>query len=118
MMKIYKLDEMKISIMNKIEIERFILISIIGLMDSLSVDAISIEECEMYLFSPYSVEKLNTLNLDEQIVELVENGCELEDVESLIPEELYKSIDKIRLKAIELLKNLPREGVDIKKWLD
>lgn len=112
------MDEMKISIMNKREIERFILLSIIGLMDSLSVGATSIEECETYLFSPYSVDKLSTLNLDEQIVELVENGCELEDVESLIPEKLHKSINEIRLKAIELLKNLPKEEVELKKWLD
>lgn len=112
------MDEMKISIMNKSEIERFILVSIIGLMDSLSVGATSIEECETYLFSPYSVDKLNTLKIDERIIELIEDGCELEDIESLIPEKLHKSIDEIRLKAIELLKILPREEVEVKKWLD
>jgi hypothetical protein len=112
------MDEMKISISHKSEIERFILLSIIGLVDSLIVGAISIEKCEEYLFSPYSVDKLNTLKLDERIVELVEMGCELEDVESLIPEKLHKSIDEIRLKAIDLLRNLPIEEVGLKKWID
>lgn len=112
------MNEMKISIMNKREIERFVLLSIIGLMDSLSFSAISIEECESYLFSPYSIDKLNNLNLDQQIVELVESGCELEDVEALIPEKLHKSINEIKLKAIELLKKIPKTEEELKKWLD
>lgn len=112
------MDEIKISIKNKIEIERFILLSIIGLMDSLIAGAISIEECERYIFSPYSIEKLNNLNLNESIVELVEMGCELEDIESLIPEKLNKSIDEIILKAIDLLINLPKSEGEIKKWID
>ena len=112
------MNEMKISIVNKREIERFILLNIIGLMDSLSASATSIEECETYLLSPYSVDKLSVLNLDVQILELVESGCELEDVESLFPEKLHKSINQIKLKAIELLKNLPKGEIEIKKWLD
>lgn len=112
------MDEMKISIRHKSEIERFILLNIIGLMDSMIVGAIATEDCEVYLFSPYSVDKLNALNLDKNIVDLVEMGCELEDVESLIPEKLHKSIDEIRLKAIDLLINLPKEEVGLKKWID
>lgn len=112
------MNEMKISIMNKRQIEAFILVSIIGLMDSLSVGATSIEECETYLFSPYSVDKLRTLNLNEQILELIQIGCELEDVEALIGEKLSESINEIRLKAIELLKKVPKDEGEPKKWLD
>ncbi|ERK30169.1 DUF3969 family protein [Clostridium intestinale] len=112
------MEEIKISIRNKSEIERFVLLSIVGLMDSLIEGAISIEDCEVYLCSPYSVEKLNSLKIDERVIELVEDGCELEDIESLIPSKLQNSINEIRLKAIKLLLGLPREGVLLKKWID
>jgi len=78
--------ELNISIKNKDDIERFILILNVGMMTAIKEGVISIEEAENYLYSPYSVEKIRKLGINEDVIKLIELGCELEDVESLIPD--------------------------------
>lgn len=113
------MDKLKISLKNKNEIEKFLLISIIGLMNSLKEDLITIDECEIYLFSPYSINKLLELKIDREIIDLVEEGCELEDVESLVPEKLKNNIDNIKIRAIDLLSKISNEEIhEYKKWID
>lgn len=52
------MKELRISIKEKKEIEKFVLISMIRLMSSLREGLLTIDECETYLYSPYSVKKL------------------------------------------------------------
>jgi len=52
--------ELNISIKNKDDIERFILILNVGMMTAIKEGVISIEEAENYLYSPYSVEKIRS----------------------------------------------------------
>lgn len=52
------MKELRISIKEKKEIEKFVLISMIRLMSSLREGLLTINECETYLYSPYSVKKL------------------------------------------------------------
>ena len=71
-----------------------------------------------YLYSPHTVEKINALDINEEVVKLVEYGCELEDVESLIPNKLNNSIDEISNASVELLRSVPKPVLPLKKWID
>lgn len=95
--------ELKVSISGKQESERLLSIIQLGLVSALEKEIISIEEAEGYLFSPYTVEKLEKIGLSENIIEVIRKGCELEDIESLIPDQLLPTI--ISLKE-EILSNM------------
>lgn len=110
--------ELKISLKTREDIERFILISNIGLTAALKSGSISIREAERYLYTPYSVKKLENLEINEDVVMLVKLGCELEDVESLIPDKLKESIERINDVAIRLLSSIPTQIQTSKKWID
>jgi len=49
---------------------------------------------------------------------LIELGCELEDVESLIPDRLSSAIDEISAKSSKLLRTIPKSAPPLKKWID
>jgi len=110
--------ELKISLGTREDIERFILISNIGLTAALKSGSISIQEAERCLYTPYSVKKLENLEINEDIVMLVKLGCELEDVESLMPDKFKESIERINDMSIRLLPSIPTQIQTSKKWID
>lgn len=110
--------KLKVSVEGKKEIEKFILLLNIGLASALMEGAVSIEEAENYLFSPYSVRKLDELGISECVTEIIQLGCELEDVESLIPQKLQDNINMIKLKSLEKLKTRINKSLPCKKWID
>lgn len=110
--------ELNVGLKTKADIERFILITNIGIMAAIKEGVISIEEAENYLYSPYSVDRIKNLGINKDVVKLVELGCELEDVESLIPDKLNNSIDEISDASIELLRSVPKPVLPLKKWID
>ncbi len=95
----------KVDLKNKAEQQKFILITIIGLMDSLINNVITIVDVENALFSPYTVSILRGKQIDEDIIELIELGCELEDIDSILPDRLEENILTIKTKAMEILSN-------------
>ena len=94
---------MKIEIEKKTE-EKVILISIIGTLVALKKEKISLEEAESFIFSPYFSGKLKKSKIREEIVDLVDECCELEDIMSLLPDYLEMTYDKLQKKALEMLK--------------
>lgn len=98
------------------EINRFILITNIGIMTAIKNDLISIQEADQFFYNPFSYEKIRALGIKEDVIILMELGSELEDVESLIPHKLIDSIDEILNKSMELLKALKSTQQPIKKW--
>jgi len=108
---------LNISISDKNEIERLILILNIGLMNAINEGVLSIEEAENLLYSPYSVGKLENIGIDDKVLNLVKLGCELEDVESLIPDKLKESIEHIRTEAIMLLSTTEKKELPLNKWI-
>lgn len=81
------------------------LFTIIGVLDALSNDACSIEEANAIYFSPRSANDLSNRNISNQITELVWECCELEDIQSIIPDKLKSNICMLKARAIELLKS-------------
>lgn len=97
---------LKISLENNIQINKFILINIIGLMDSLEAGLISIEECEICLFSPYSIEKLEKLHLDKRIIDILQRGCELENIYDLLQDKFIDVVKELKNDSQQILKSL------------
>lgn len=52
--------------------------------------------------------------VNKNIVKIVELACELEDIESLIPEELENEVMKLKNMAVKQLKLLPGKESQIK----
>jgi hypothetical protein len=79
------LDMIKLMADNKKTMERLVLVTIIGVTESLLTKAITIDESVRAIFSPYAAEMLNRQKISREIVELVEEGCLLENSESPLP---------------------------------
>ena len=94
--------------------EKKILIQIIGVLVAISNDSMTIGEGEKYLFSPRMVKKLIDEKCDNRIVDIINEGCELEDIESLIPDKLEKNLDYLEKKALDILKSY--EVIDNINW--
>lgn len=111
---------LKLSVNKKEDANILLLVCIIGLLDSLKSGILTIEECEQYLFSPYSLNVLQQKNVDKRIIDIVHLGTELEDIESLLPEKFDDNINELYESAKELLKEIKPKEIyyDEKKWLD
>ena len=99
---------------NKIN-EKFLLVLIIGILNSIKENAISIDEAEKILFLPGYVNDLKRLGIEKKIVKLVEFCCELEDISDIVPEKFKTELNKIIGMAINLLKQYPEEKKEY--WL-
>lgn len=95
--------------------EKIILISIIGTIDAIENDVMSIEEGEKFLFSPHTVYLLNNKNCSPEIVDIVELGCEMEDIKSLMPDRFNSMLQDLKRQAFDLLKKYDESGNDF--WI-
>lgn len=96
--------------------EKIILISIVGILQAIKNDKLSIDEAEKFLFSPYMVGKLRIKKCNESIIDIIERGCELEDIVSLIPDKLSTAINELENMTLDLMKNY--ENFDKNFWIE
>ncbi|MCM1231907.1 MAG: DUF3969 family protein [Ruminococcus flavefaciens] len=96
--------------------EKMILLTAIGILTALQGGTIAIEEAEKALFSPYMVQKLMRWCCNQKIVDLVGEGCELEDIDSLIPEVYQEVIEEMKENALNILKEY--ETFDRFFWIE
>lgn len=85
-------------------LDKLILVAIIGLLDILKEHIVTVDEASMLIFSPYMVNKLREEHYSLDVISIVERGCELEDILSLLPERLEIEIDLLRQQAVKVLK--------------
>ena len=52
------------------------------------------------------IRQLKEKNCNTIIIHILEKGCELEDIASLLPQELLKSIEEMKQEALEEMKKL------------
>ncbi|SFS95596.1 DUF3969 family protein [Marininema halotolerans] len=96
---------MRIEITEKVEREQLTLVLCIGFLHALQKGALTLEEVEQYLFSPYTATILEEMGLKKSIIDLIWMGCELEDIQNLIPEKLDVTMsDLINQSVAELCK--------------
>ena len=98
------MNQLSLNATSKEELEKILLLNVIGLIEGLDGNFITIEEAEKFLFSPYVMTLLDSMGVSKELLEVIHLGTELEDVESLIPEKLSESLIEIKEKSINLLK--------------
>ncbi|MDF2077299.1 DUF3969 family protein [Pseudomonas mendocina] len=92
---------------------RFIALHCIGLLVSFRDNYIPFGDVEGF-FLPRMVRNLQEQGLDSRLVELVCLGCELEDVNSLVPDKLKRNVDLILEGFLEyLLKSSSFDSADV-----
>lgn len=96
-----------------------VLVCAIGLLE-VENDLLRIEDCDQYLFSPYSLDILQRKGIDQSIIDIVHLGTEIEDIESLLPHLLEKNIRELQDAAKEQLKLIQskEKKYELKSWLD
>lgn len=82
---------------------KFISFLTLGVLTALDKNLISIDEAEGFVFKPYLAKFLEQIDSDEKLIEIINIGCELEDVECLIPEQLQASIEELIQKTITVI---------------
>ncbi len=90
--------------------DKFIGFLTLGILHCLERNVISIDEAEGFIFKPYVSELLRKINSSDELVRIIELGCELEDVESLIPGRLGFHINELIEQTISMLKNSKEIG--------
>lgn len=83
--------------------KKFISFLALGVLTALEKKLISIDEAEGYIFKPSLVNSLEEMNSPEELIDIINLGCELEDVESLIPAQLQASITELIQKTITVI---------------
>ena len=94
----------KTNILEKVD-EKMLLISILGSLEAIKNQAVTIDEVEKFIFSPHMVKSLTEKKCNERIVDIIEKGCELEDIYALMPEKLDGVINELKEETILILKN-------------
>ncbi len=84
--------------------EKIILLTIIGSVEAIKNGGITIDEAEKFIFSPHMENRLKSKGCNEDIIELIMKGCELEDIVSLIPHCLNDVLSEIKQEALFLIK--------------
>lgn len=103
------MNQLSLNATSKEELEKILLLNVIGLIEGLDGNFITIEEAEKFLFSPYVMTLVDSMGVSKELLEVIHLGTELEDVESLIPEKLSESLIEIKEKSINLLKKRKEE---------
>ena len=90
--------------------EKVLLINIIGTLEAVNSEKLSIRETEQFIFSPHMIAKLREAQCNGQIIDILERGCKLEDVVSLLPERLTDSVNNLKEMALEVLENYQEDN--------
>lgn len=61
-------------------------------------------------------ENLRIKECNKQIIELIEKGCELEDINSLLPDKLNQVLDELKKETLKLIDNY--ETFDSSFWIE
>lgn len=87
--------ESKFTVSNKHDLEFFLHIIMLGSLTALSSEKITTNDIQKIIFRYGIIEYLERLMIDEKYLEILHLGTELEDIESLIPEQLNGEITKL-----------------------
>jgi hypothetical protein len=88
--------------MNREE-EKKLIIYTIGVLDALYNDRITLCESERALFLPRIHRELSQKGCDGRILCILAEGCELEDILSLLPNRYKENIQILKEKSLSLL---------------
>ena len=87
----------------------------LGSLWALEHKAINIDESQRILFSPYISTHLEKNKVDERIIDIIIECCELEDIFELIPTKYMQTLQILRNKIIEISRQYNEETR--KRWV-
>lgn len=70
------------------------------------------------LFNPYTAERLKKYGLRKEVIDIIWEGCELEDIESLIPERLFPKIAELKEKVVRNISRIQRPELPTEKIIE
>ncbi|WP_028559916.1 DUF3969 family protein [Paenibacillus pinihumi] len=88
------------------EIQKFLCILNLGMLDSLLEGALTFEDAYVYLYRPYVSQLLEQNEANKAIIELFEECCMLEDIRDIAPEKLNDAIKLKKKETLDLLKTI------------
>jgi hypothetical protein len=100
---------------DKEQSEKFVDLFLLGTLYALKNKVISIDEAEGFIFTPKVSKLLSQNNFTNDLSNLIIDGCELEDYESLLPDKLDDRIDELIVNVINLIRKQPEFGRLINK---
>ena len=95
--------------------ERAILLMALGSLQALEHKAITIDESQRILFSPYISTHLEKNKVNECIIDIIIECCELEDIFELIPTKYMQTLQILQNRIIEILKQYDEKTR--KRWI-
>jgi hypothetical protein len=100
------------------QLERLLAVLSLGLSAALKHQVIALDEAEQLLYSPFTMTKLRELGGPHELLELIQAGTELEDLESLLPHDLTDSLTQMEHQALSLLATGEPSQPQLDKWLN
>jgi len=85
--------KLNIEVREESYIKSYILILVIGILEGIEKETISLREATEMLFSPYTMQMVKNC---PDLVNIIHMGTELEDIASLIPEKLIEAIREMK----------------------
>ncbi|WP_020592813.1 DUF3969 family protein [Kiloniella laminariae] len=98
--------------------EKLMLIFSVGLCECLEAGVIEIVEAERLLYSPRVMDQLEEFGFSKGLINLIHMGTELEDIESLLPENLEEEFQNMKNHALKKLKKKPEVDYEITRWTE
>ncbi|KIP95788.1 MULTISPECIES: DUF3969 family protein [Pseudomonas] len=94
-----------------VESSKFVALYCVGLLTCACSNGF-INSGASYFFLPRTVNLLKKSEVDPEVIRLVSLGCELEDVESLVPHRLQNAMDSLRSGFLEYLSGFPASSLN------
>ncbi|HDN2511873.1 MULTISPECIES: DUF3969 family protein [Providencia] len=97
---------------------KFISLLTLGVLTALDKNLISIDEAEGFIFKPYLAKLLEQMGSEEKLIDIINLGCELDDVASLYPEDLHVQIKDLLDKTLSVISHSENLGRLIDKEIN
>ncbi|HBA7198233.1 TPA: DUF3969 family protein [Escherichia coli] len=95
--------------------EKFISLLVLGVLYSIEKKQYLIDEAEGFIFKPSTSKTLNAASHSKNLIDIIDSGCELEDISSIIPENLSGNIDKLINQTLDFIRGAPDFGGAVDK---
>lgn len=90
--------------------DKFIGFLTLGVLYCLERKIISVSEAEGFIFKPYVHDLLEKIDSSDELINIIKLGCELEDIESLMPERLQDNINDLFNQTLTMIENSRETG--------
>lgn len=99
-------------------LKRLLPIVMLGLVEAMEVEAIESEEGEVICFNPYTEHYFEKIKSDDNLIEAIRLGMELDDVCRLVPHAYQMSLQELKQKTVDIIKRGKRFEYPILRIFD